>query len=454
VGARLTDSAAYGHLWGTAETRALFEERARLGTWTRILVALARAQADEGLVPGAAADAIARADPDDLDVDLVAAETRRTGHSTLGFIRGLQAILPEHAREWVYYGATVQDVTDTWFALTMRDVGALVWRDLTAVERSCIQLARQHRDTAMAGRTHGQVGAPITFGLKAAGWADEVGRHLDRLEQGRDRWLVAQLAGAVGTLDFFGARSGDVRRRFCAQLGLGEPPISWTSARDRVAEFVVVLALVTATLARIANEIFELQRPEIGEVREPAGADTVGSITMPHKRNPERSEHIVTLSRLVRAQAGVVLEGMVSEHERDGRAWKAEWAAFPEACLLSSAALSAAADLLAGLEVDEAAMSANLAAASGWHSSERVLARLSPRLGKHRAQSLLQELARRGRARGQSLAEALSASDELRTHLGDDAIASLSEAAGTGAAGEMVDAVVRRARGAAGSAWA
>lgn len=454
MGARLTDSAAYGHLWGTVETRALFEERGRLGTWLRILAALARAQAQVGLIPAGAAEAISAADIDELDLDLVATETRRTGHSTLGFIRGLQTILPDHAREWVYYGATVQDVTDTWASLTMASVGAIVWRDLAAIERSCVDLARRHRDTVMAGRTHGQVGAPITFGFKAAGWADEVGRHLDRLGEGRDRWLVGQLGGAVGTLGFFGDRAADVRRRFCAELALGDPPVSWTAARDRVAEFVVVLALVTATLARIANEVFELQRPEIGELREPAGPDTVGSITMPHKRNPERSEHVVTLSRLVRAQASVMLEGMVSEHERDGRAWKAEWAAFPEACLLAAAALSSCDELVAGLEIDEAAMSANLAAASGWQSSERVLAQLAPLVGKHRAQSLLQEIAGRGRARGQSLAHALAGSSEVRSHLGDDAIAALDDDAGTGSAGEMVDEVVRRARAGTGRQWA
>ena len=144
--------------------------------------------------------------------------------------------------------------------------------------------------------------------------------------------------------------------------------------------------MVTATLARIGNEVLELQRPEIGELREPTTADVVGSITMPHKRNPERSEHLDTLARLVRAQAGVLLEGMVQLHERDGRAWKAEWVAFPEVCLLTGVALQTAIDLLAGLEVDAEAMAARVDAQS---ASEQVLAVLTARLGRHRAQEAL-----------------------------------------------------------------
>jgi adenylosuccinate lyase len=443
VGARITDSALYAHLWGTDELRAVFEERARLQTWLDVLAALAEVQAELGIVPAAAAEAIVRESKvERLDLDLVAEETRRTGHSTLGLIHGLRRVLPEEAREWVYYGVTVQDVTDTWAALAMRATGAAAWRDLGAIEGSLLDLAERHRDTLMAGRTHGQPGAPITFGLKAAGWADEARRHLDRLREGAPRWLVGQLGGAVGTVGFFGERGPELRRRFCQRLGLGDPEIAWTSSRDRVAEFVGLLAMVTSTVARIGNEVYQLQRPEIGELREPARAEVVGSITMPHKRNPEVSEHLVTLSRLVRAQAGVVLEGMVAEHERDGRGWKAEWVAFPEACLLTGAALKFCREMVAGLEVDAEAMRANL---GGYAASEAVLAALAPRLGKHRAQELLQEALAEGRAKGRSLQEALAASDALREHL-DPEVLERASRPDPGSAPRDVDEVVSRIR--------
>jgi adenylosuccinate lyase len=446
VGAVVIDSALYRHLWGTEEARAIFDERARLRSWLAILVALAEAQAELGIVPAEAARAIRTgAVAERLDLGFVAEETRRTGHSTLGLIRGLQRILPASAAEWVYYGTTVQDLTDTWAALAMRSVGAILWRDLRAIEGLLLGLAERHRDTLMAGRTHGQGGSPITFGLKAASWADEVGRHLERLRQGTSRWLVGQLAGAVGTLAFFDEAGPELRRRFCERLGLADPGVSWTASRDRLAEFTTLLALVNGTLARIGNEVYQLQRPEIGELREPTRPGAVGSITMPHKRNPETAEHLVTLWRLVRAAAGTALDGMVQEHERDGRGWKAEWVAFPEACLLTVTALDLAKRLLHGLEIDETRMAGNAWAARGFAASEALLAALAPRVGKHRAQDLLQRVLGEARQRGRSLEEA-AAGSEVAREIPPGELRSLLERPRTGAAGAMVDEVVRRAR--------
>ncbi|HEX3425239.1 MAG TPA: adenylosuccinate lyase family protein [Acidimicrobiales bacterium] len=399
--ARITDSEQYGHLWGTAEMRGVFDERARLQSWLDILVALARAQAALGIVPQRSADAIAAAaDVERLDLEEVAAGTRATSHSTLGLIHAFQRVLPDEAREHVYLGATVQDLTDTWTGLVMGRVGAIVWRDLRTVEALLLDLAERHRATVMVGRTHGQPGAPITFGFKAASWADEARRSLERLHEGRHRWLVGQLAGAVGVLGFFGADGLELRRQFCAQVGLGDPGVSWLTSRDRVVDFAQVLALISGLLARIGGEVYELQRDEIGELREPVRPGTVSSITMPHKRNPERSEHLDTLARLVRANTGVLLEAMVQHHERDGRGWKAEWVAFPEVCLYTGAGLQLAIELLSGLEVDAARMAANLAARAASVNSEQLLAALSPEIGKHRAQAQLQSAYESGAARG------------------------------------------------------
>ena len=441
MGARLSDSRLYAHLWGTDELRAVFDEEARLQTWLEILAALAAAQAELGIIPPASAEAIATAaSVDRLDLELAAAETRRTSHSTLGLIAALRRALPAEAAEHVYYGATVQDLTDTWTALAIRRTGQVAWRDLGGVEALLLDLAERHRDTPMAGRTHGQPGSPVTFGLKVASWADEVRRHRERLAEGAPRWLCGQLGGAVGTLAFFGERGLELRSRFCERLGLRDPVVPWLTARDRVAEFGHLVAMITATLARIGAEVYTLQRPEIGELREPSAPGAVGSITMPHKRNPEGAEHLDTLARLVRAQAATLLEGMVGEHERDGRAWKAEWIALPEACLLAGAALAQARSLLAGLEVDTARMARNLAASGGYAASEAVLAELSPRLGKHRAQELLQEALRSGREHGETLEEALRHRGTL------DGAATPAATAGCSTA--MVDAVVHRGRAA------
>lgn len=443
MGTRLSDSRQYEHLWGTPELAEVFEEQARLQSWLTIIAALANAQARVGIIPAESAAAIdAHADVRLLDLDLVAEQTRLTSHSTLGLIHALQQVLPESAREHVYYGATVQDVTDTWFGLVMQRVGAVVWRDLHTLEGALLDLAEQHRATPMVGRTHGQPGAPITFGFKVACWCDEVRRHLDRLQEGRFRWSVGQLAGAVGVLGFFEPEGLRLRHEFCADLGLFEPAISWLTTRDRIAEFGSLLAMIGTTLARIGNEVYELARPEIGELHEPSTALAVSSITMPHKRNPESSEHLDTLARLARAHAAVLVEGMAGSHERDGRSWKAEWAALPEVCLLTGVALRTAEALVSGLVVDTTAMSDNLARFGAQASSEQLLAGLAARVGKHRAQQALHELLAAGH--GSELGEALVAAGEAT----QAEVQEWAARSAIGTAEAMTDELVGRSRAA------
>jgi adenylosuccinate lyase len=211
-----------------------------------------------------------------------------------------------------------------------------------------------------------------------------------------------------------------------------------------VAEFGTVLSLVAATLARIGTEVYELQRPEIGELSEAVGESTVGSITMPHKRNPESSEHLDTLARIARASAGLLVEAMVGVHERDGRAWKTEWFALPEVAMTAGTAAALAADLIDGLVVDAGRMRHNLESQGGRWASERVLAELSRRFGKHRAQELMQQALRRK--------EPWSATTEshLAQRLASLGLADAAELAtwvatpAVGTAAAMVDAIVSR----------
>lgn len=424
----------------------MFDEVAVLQRWVDVLSALARAQAELGIVPSEAAEGIATLRAQSLDLDRIAEGTRATGHSTLGFIHELERVLPQNVAPWIYYGITVQDLTDTSMAIALREVTAVLRRDLEGIRAEAVRLAVRHRDTVMIGRTHGQPGAPITFGWKAATWADEVDRHLVRLHEGAHRWTTGQLGGAVGTLGFFGDLGPHLRARFCELLGLEDPEISWLASRDRVAEVGSVFAMVAATVGRIGNEVYQLQRPEIGELREPAAPGTVGSITMPHKRNPEVAEHLVTLARLARASAGTLLEGMVGEHERDARSWKAEWIAVPEVCLLGGTAAARCSQMLAALEVDTEAMARAVETTQGGAASQRVLALLAPRLGKHTAQDLLQRVLETSPS-GMSVREALTTHPEIIKHLEPDAISALHGRVDTGSAGAMVDRVVEKIPG-------
>ncbi len=433
--AHMIDSGIFGHQWTTPEARAIFAEPARVARWVEVLIALARAQADCGIIPQSALSDIEALARTQLPLEEIAERTRATSHSTLGMIQVLREHLPQESREYVYYGTTVQDITDTAQVLELRAVARLIWRDLWQIEADLLDLAETHRETPMVGRTHGQPGSPISFGLKAAVWADEVGRHLHRLKDGRDRWLVGQLAGAVGSLGFFGDQALHLRKTFCVELGLGEPDISWINARDRLAEFAHLLAMSSATLARMSNEVFTLQRLEIGELAEKTNPNTVGSITMPHKRNPEASEQIVALARLIRANAAILTETMVQENERDARGWKVEWAVFPELCHYTLAATSMSRQLVAGLEVNTDAMARNLGDTAG---SERVLSRMSDRLGKHVAQGALQDAFLKARDTDASVHDTLAhiaTADEL-TELARPDI---------GASAEMVDRVIATA---------
>ena len=413
-GAHPADSAVFGHLWTTPEASALFSDEGRTQAWLRILAALAQAQADIGVIPPAAAAAIrAHADVSRLDMGLVAEQTAATGHSTMGLIRALRKVLPEHAREWVYYGATVQDLSDTWFALVFRALGDIAQRDVTRMRDRALGLAAEHRGTPMCGRTHGQPGLPITFGFKAAVWAAELDRHLQRLRQGRARWEVVQLGGALGTMEFWGDRALGLLDAFAARLGLGAPAVPWITARDGVAEFIWLLAAISATAGKIGNEVYQLQRPEIGELRESFTPGTVGSITMPHKRNPEISEHLVTLAKVIRAQAGLALDGMVAEHERDGRAWKTEWLVVPETGMYTAACVSLGARMLDGLVADPGRMLANIGQHRGYLLSEPVMRALADQLGKHTAHEVVYAAAMHGLDAGQDFRTALRADPRI-----------------------------------------
>jgi adenylosuccinate lyase len=320
----------------------------------------------------------------------------------------------------------------------LKRVGDVVERDLARCRAACVALARRHRDTVMCGRTHGQPGLPVTFGFKAAVWASELARHQERLAQLRPRVEVVQLGGALGTMEFWGSRALPMLDGFAARLGLGAPDVPWITARDRTAEFLTFLALVTGTLAKIGNEVFELQRPEIGEVGEPIVAGTVGSITMPHKRNPEFSEQLDTLARVVRADADVALEGLVALHERDGRSWKAEWLVLPEACQLSGAALGFGAKLLEGLRVDAARMRANLDAHGAAMTSEPLMAVLAARIGKHSAHDAVYAAAMAARDAGTDLGEQLVAEGLLTK---EEVAAATDPTQALGAVGAFVDRV-------------
>ena len=444
----MMDSLIYRRAWGTDEMRAIFDDMPRTQAWLDIIAALAQAQAEVGLIPADAAAEIARAARiENLDLDRVRQGYEETSHSTLGLIRELQRACRDTAGEYVYYGATVQDITDTWTMLALRRVCDIALRDLREAEDTLISLAQRHRDTLMAGRTHGQAGLPITFGFKMAVWSREVRRHIQRLKEVRPRLSLGQLSGGVGSLSSFGPRGVELQERFLRRLGLIPPDIAWDTTRDTLAEFLNLLALVAATFDKIGQEVYNLQRPEIGEVREGFVPGAVGSITMPHKRNPEIAEHLGTLSRLIRHHAAALTESLVHDHERDGRSWKVEWATIPPACTMMGALLRLANQMLSHLEVDAEAMRRNLEATGGFLFSEAVMLALAEHAGKQTAHTIVYETAMAAAEARHPFKEALLAEPRVRQHLTPEEIEALFDyRSQAGLCAEFVDRVVSLTR--------
>jgi adenylosuccinate lyase len=444
----IVDSLIYGPAWGTDEMRAIFDDVPRTQTWLEIIAALAVAQGELDLIPEAAAIEIAaKADVEQLNLENIRRGYLETSHSTLGLIRELQRVLSPSAGEWVYFGATVQDITDTWTSLALKRVAEIMYRDLRALETALLDHAARHRDTLMPGRTHGQIGLPITFGFKCAVWASEVRRHIQRVKELKPRIDVGQLAGGVGSVSSYGGKGLELQARFCRRLGLNVPDISWDTARDRIAEFGNLAAIVSGTLAKLGAEIYNLQRPEILEVTEPFERGRVGSITMPHKRNPEYSEQIVTLARVVRYNAALLVEGMQQEHERDARSWKAEWKAIPETCLSLGKALALTRAMIEGLVVNAELMRRNLDATKGYVLSEAVMLALAHKIGKQSAHQIVYEASMRGVEQGLTFKEALLADERVAGRLSEQEIdALLDYRAHIGMIPQMVDNVLAQAK--------
>ncbi len=448
--AQVADSRFHGHNYSTPASRRIFCDDCRIRRWIEVEAALAEAEAELGLIPGEAADAIvAAAQSGSVDLDGVAEGIRRTSHSLVAVLAGVQDACAGDAGQYVHYGATTQDIQDTGQALEMRDVLDQVDTELTPIVARLVELAEAERDTLMIGRTHARPALPITFGLKVAGWIDELLRQADRLAEARRRVLVAQLAGGAGTMAGFGAVGPKLLESFAGRLGLGVPLVGWHVARDRVAEYVVTLAMLAATLARIAEEVSILSRPELAELGQRFTHGHVGSSTMPHKRNPESCEQVVVLARLARSAAGLALEAMIGEHERDGRSLRLEWPAVADVSHSALAALRIVGDVLERLTVDREHMAAQARRAADDICSEALMLALAAHLGKQSAHSLVYELSQAAQSGGRSLREAVGAAKEVTAHMGPEDVEGIFDPARyLGSAGALVDGAV-----AAGQKW-
>ena len=442
------DDALIKHLWSSDELRAIFNDRNRLQKWYDFEAALALEQARLGIIPQAAADEIAsKAKAENVAIESIAAEIRRIKHPLVPALKALQQLCKPEFGEYIHFGPTTQDVLDTATVLQIRDAHAVYLRDLKAIGVELYRLAQKYRDTPMAGRTHGVQALPITFGHKCAIWLAEMGRHHERLRQLEPRVFVGGMVGAVGTQASFGPQAKQLEQGLMKRLGLGVADINWQPARDCFAEYVCVLGMLGATLGKIANQILILEHTEIDELAEPFSEGKVGSSTMPHKRNPSSCEAVIGVSRALRYNVALMIESMGIEHERDGSAWRAEWRALPESCLMAGGMLASMKYVLSGLVVNVDKMRSNLDLLGGFLLSERVMFELSGKVGKQTAHDLVYEASMHGIETGITFEQALMENKRVRDALSEKELrAVLDPVTYVGRAPQIVDEVLAKAK--------
>ena len=425
----------------------MFCDRGRYQAWLAVEVALARAEARAGIIPGPIAESIAAAvDVDRLDLSAMSAEYERVGFPILPFVHQLQKQCDSEAARFIHWGATTQDIIDTGLVLQMRDGLKLIEAELDELIESLIALCRAHRDTVMVGRTFQQHAAPITFGYKVAVWLGELLRHRERLPAIKKRALVVQFGGAVGTLSTLGSDGLKVLKELAKELKLEEPLISWHTARDGWAELIHWIAMMGATLGKIATEVATLMSTEIDELREPYLPGKGGSSTMPQKRNPTACPIIIAAAHRLRDLVPSQLTAMIQEHERAVATQPLEWMVIPEAFLVISGALKHAKPMLAGLTVNTDRMRKNIEAGGGFLMAEAVMMGLAPKIGRSEAHKLVAAAANRALDDGKTLRVGLLADEMIMQQLTVEEVDRLLEPGSyLGCAGQMVDRVLAKA---------
>jgi adenylosuccinate lyase len=364
---------------------AVWSDKGKYDRWLQVEIAVCDAWAERGDIPQEAAEKIhnARYDLDDFQRYL-----KEIQHDVISFLRSVADSLGEESR-FVHMGLTSYDVVDTALGMQLRDSCDILQRDLQALTAAIEEKARRYKDTLMMGRTHGVHAEPITFGLKLAGWVDELRRNGRRLADARAEVAVGKVSGAVGS---HATVPPEIEEKVCARLGLGIEPISTQIVqRDRHARFVTTLAILASSLEKFATEVRHLQRTEVLEVEEPFEEGQAGSSAMPHKRNPEKCERVCGLARVVRGYSVTALENVSLWHERDLTDSAPERIILPDACLVIDYILDLFTYVMRGLQVYPERMRENLELTQGLVFTSRALVALVNKgLSREKAYKLIQ----------------------------------------------------------------
>ncbi|HEC57691.1 MAG TPA: adenylosuccinate lyase [Candidatus Syntrophoarchaeum butanivorans] len=408
--------------YGTPEMKAIWEETSRLRAYLAVEAALAAAEAEAGLIPEDAAERIRQA-VDEVELARVKEIEAEIDHDLMAVVLALSECAGDAGR-WVHFGATSYDIVDTALAIMLRDSLDLITTRLRELERTLLDLAEGTKDLVCVARTHGQIAVPTTYGMRFALWAMEVRRHIGRLGEIRGRIAVGKMSGAVGTGAPLGAHAIEIEQRVMEILGLKPAEITnQVIQRDRHAEFVFALASIATTLDKICTTVRNLQRSEIGEVSEAFGERQVGSSTMPHKRNPIKSEQVCGLARIVRGMVEPALLNNTLWEERDLTNSSSERVIFPESCILTDHIIVLTTRILKGLVLHHDRIKANLKLMQGLDMAEAVMIELTRKgMSRQRAHELIRELSMEAVERGVGLRDVLLENIIVREYLSEDEI--------------------------------
>ena len=431
--------------YGTPEMRAVWTEEHRFACIIRAEAALAGAEAACGLIPENDARAIARG-AGRASLDRAKEIEAEIHHDMMAVVKALSEVSGEAGR-WVHFGATSNDILDTATGLQLKESLALLEEKLLGLLAVLLRRAGEARTLVCAARTHGQIGIPTTYGMRFALWASEVARHLDRLREIRRRVEVGKMTGAVGTMAALGKDGFCVQERMMKELGLGNLDISnQIVPRDRYAEYFMFLAGLATTLDRMAIAVRTLQRTEIAELEEPFGKKQVGSSTMPHKRNPIKSEQVSGLARIIRASVEPALQDNTLWDERDLTNSSCERVLFPEATILADHILQVMTGVLDGVTINRKNVERNLTILDGIPMAESVMVELTKRgMGRQDAHEAVRVASMEAFREKAELADVLAKNGEVRKCINRKELAGLLDPEKyIGTAPEQVDRVISR----------
>lgn len=420
----------YQHIFYQPEITALFSDRQLLDYMLQVEVALAKAQAQLGVIPEAAATVIAAVVAQQgvscLDQAQLATAAGLAGNLAIPLVKQLTHAVAQQdqsAAGYVHWGATSQDVIDSACMLQIRAALQLIEQSLQQAYLAAIELTQQYRHQVMIGRTWLQHALPISFGFKSARWASALKRDLERLQQLKSRVLCAQLGGATGSLASLGDQGGAVLTAFAAQLDLHVPDCSWHAERDRMAEVASMLAVMVGNLGKMARDWSLLMQTEIAELSEPVMSGRGGSSTMPHKRNPVAAASVLAAANRVPSLMASLYQSMLQEHERGLGGWHAEWLIMPEIFQLSMGALAHTVEVLQGLEIHPEQMQHNIEATQGLVMAEALMMLLAEPMGRLNAHHCIQAACQRAVAEQRHLLDVVLELPELRAHCSAEQIA-------------------------------